>query len=255
MNRIQLRSLVSDQAAHENTEIDFGVVTRAANYSGPHSLFAPLHYEPNYAYPLLIWLHGRGGNEGQLRRIMPLISMRNYVAAAPRGLSPVAGQQNAYDWGEAEVEVAAQRIFECLEAAQKKFHVAPQRVFLAGFESGGTLAFRVGMQHPNRFAGLLSVGGPFPAAGTPLASIRDARGLPLFIAHGRDAEQYPLDRICEELRLFHAAGLSVTLREYPCGDELTTQMLHDIDVWLMEQVTGVPSTSLDESSTSPFDAN
>ena len=39
--------------------------------------------------------------------------------------------------------------------------------------------------------------------------------------------------------LFHAAGMSVTLRQYPCGDELTTQMLRDLDVWLMEQVTGV----------------
>ena len=25
-----------------------------------HSLFAPLHYEQGYAYPLLVWLHGAG---------------------------------------------------------------------------------------------------------------------------------------------------------------------------------------------------
>jgi phospholipase/carboxylesterase len=56
---------------------------------------------------------------------------------------------------------------------------------------------------------------------------------------GRDSTEYPLARVCEELRLLHAAGISVTLRQYPCGDELTTQMLHDLDVWLMEQVTGV----------------
>jgi hypothetical protein len=57
--------------------------------------------------------------------------------------------------------------------------------------------------------------------------------------HCRDSEIYSVDQVCEELSLFHAAGMSVTLRQYPCGDELTTQMLRDLDVWLMEQVTGV----------------
>ena len=30
-----------------------------------HSLFAPLHYEPGYAYPLIVWLHGLHGDERQ----------------------------------------------------------------------------------------------------------------------------------------------------------------------------------------------
>jgi len=60
--------------------------------------------------------------------------------------------------------------------------------------------------------------------------------------HCRDSETYSVDQVCDELALFHAAGMSVTLRQYPCGDELTTQMLRDLDVWLMEQVTGVSTT-------------
>ena len=39
-----------------------------------HSLFAPLKYEPGYAYPLLVWLHGLHGDERQLLRIMPLLT-------------------------------------------------------------------------------------------------------------------------------------------------------------------------------------
>ena len=50
-----------------------------------YTLFAPLHYEPGYSYPLIVWLHGHGNDERQLVRIMPLVSMRNYVAVAPRG--------------------------------------------------------------------------------------------------------------------------------------------------------------------------
>jgi hypothetical protein len=63
--------------------------------------------------------------------------------------------------------------------------------------------------------------------------------LPLFIAQGRDAQRYCVDRSCDELRLFHTAGMSVTVRQYPCGDELTTNMLSDMDRWMMELVTGI----------------
>ena len=52
-----------------------------------HALFAPMHYEPGYAYPLIVWLHGTGGDQRQLQRVMPLVSMRNYVAITPRGIS------------------------------------------------------------------------------------------------------------------------------------------------------------------------
>ena len=38
-----------------------------------------------------------------------------------------------------------------------------------------------------------------------------------------------------------AAGLSVTLRQYPCGDELLTNMLVDTNSWLMGLVTRQPA--------------
>ena len=37
----------------------------------PHATFAPMHYEPGYAYPLVIWLHGALGDERQVRQVMP----------------------------------------------------------------------------------------------------------------------------------------------------------------------------------------
>ncbi len=48
--------------------------------------------------------------------------------------------------------------------------------------------------------------------------------------------------------MFHAAGMHVTLRQYPCGDELNPQMLHDMNVWIMEQVTGVTTTETESLS-------
>ena len=59
----------------------------------------------------------------------------------------------------------------------------------------------------------------------------------------------------EVLRLFHAASMHVTLRQYPCNDELTTQMLHDMDVWIMERINGVSETSNSDVHAFPGDAS
>jgi len=223
---------------------------------GPYSLFAPLHYEPNYAYPLIVWLHGPGEDEHQLRRIMPSISLRNYVAVAPRGTvaasaaaipsgltMDAAALPTGHGWRQTDghIQVAELRVMECLDAAAEKFHVAPNRRFLAGYGCGGTMAFRIALRNPQCFAGVLSLSGPFPSGRTPLAQLHDVRRLEVFIACSRAGSLYPTDTVCHDLRLLHTAGMSVVLREYPSDDALMPQMLADMDRWLMEQVTGTGS--------------
>jgi predicted esterase len=101
------------------------------------------------------------------------------------------------------------------------------------------MALRIGLRHPGLFAGAVSLGGPFPTGLAPLSQLRMARGLPLFIGQGRESRIYSPQRTCDELRLFHSAAMHVTLRQYPCADEMTTRMLGDLNAWIMEQVTGV----------------
>lgn len=218
--------------------------------SSPHcetkfATFSPLHYEPEYAYPLIVWLHGSGDSEAQLRRVMPAISLRNYASIAPRGDACTGnGLQRAFSWEQtpSQIEQAQQSILDCIAAAQRRFNIAAQRIFLAGFDAGGTMALRVAMSNPEKFAGVASLAGGFPDGHTPLFRIDAARELPVFLAHGRQSISYGEEQVCKDLRLLHAAGISVTLRQYPCSDELTTRMLRDLDVWLMEIVTGASST-------------
>jgi phospholipase/carboxylesterase len=215
------------------------------------AFFAPLHYESEYAYPLLVWLHGRGDDEGQLMQIMPLVSIRNYVAVAPRGtcFSGAEGSgRGCYGWEQSEdqIQQAVRCIFDGIDRARRKFHVARPRVFLAGFDCGGTMAFRVAMNHPGKFAGVLSLGGAFPSDGAPFGNLVEARRLPVLLAVGRDSREYPPAEVCRNLRLFHTAGLSVTLRQYPSGHQLSPQMLTDMNRWIMEQVLP-PEGSTDQA--------
>lgn len=218
-------------------EIESALFSRSVEDSS-HAFFAPLHYEPKYAYPLLVWLHGPGqDDECQLVRIMPMISMRNYAAAAPRGFA--RHDSTALDWPQdpLSIESATHRVFDCMGAARDRFNIAAKRVFLGGFGAGGTMAFRIALNHPESFAGVLSLGGALPQGHQPLGRLVAARRLPAFLAMGRDSEIYGPEMACEDLRLLHTAGVSVTLRQYPCGHELSEQMLRDVDRWIMEQIT------------------
>lgn len=209
-----------------------------------HTFFVPLHYERGYAYPLVVWLHADGGNERELRQVMPLVSVRNYVAVAARGVSP-AEARDRYAWRQSPqaASEAANCVDECIEAAKQRFNVNPRRVFIAGHAAGGTMALRLALQFPNWFAGAVSLGGPMPAGNCPLKCVNHARRLPLLLSSCKQSAEYPPARVAEDLRLLHSAGFSLSLRQYPGDAELTTGMLADMDRWIMEQVCVAPSTS------------
>ncbi len=240
MNRLQLIPAPPETNPQTNEQHDKAVLTSPIDVA--YGLFAPLHYEPNYSYPLLVWLHGPHGDEHELFQVIPEISMRNYVGVGPRGNRMMEDSRgHRWDDGGESVITAEQHVYDAIDAAKRRYNVAANRIFLAGYEVGGTMAMRIGLRNPDFFAGAMSLGGPFPMGDSPLGQLEHARRLPLFFAQGRDSEKYPIDLACQELRLFHAAGLGVTVRQYPCGDELDTQMLKDMDGWMMEHVTGTAS--------------
>jgi phospholipase/carboxylesterase len=206
----------------------------------PIATFAPLGYEPNYAYPLVVWLHGTSSNERELRQIMPQVSMRNYVGVAPRGPWSDPQRRNRYDWRQTRevIEASEARIAECISLAQRRFNIHDKRIFLAGRGAGGTMALRVAWSQPNRFAGVVSINGAVPTRLSPLRRVNELRLVPCFMATSRDSRAYPASHVCRDLRLLHAAGCTVALREYPGRDGLTDNMLADLNRWLMELVCG-----------------
>jgi phospholipase/carboxylesterase len=211
----------------------------------PHATFAPMHYEADYAYPLLVWLHGTASNEHELRQVMPLVSMRNYVAIAPRGAWTDPRHRGRCGWRQTSetIEAAELQIAECVALAERRFNINAARIFLVGHGSGGTMALRVAWNEPGRYAGVVAMNGPLPTCLSPLRRVNELRRVPCFLATSRDSRAYPANRVCRDLRLLHAAGCTVALRQYPGGDGLTSKMLSDLDHWLMELVCGATQDS------------
>jgi phospholipase/carboxylesterase len=201
-----------------------------------HSLAAPIHYEPNYSYPLVVWLHGDDSSEMELQQVMPLVSVRNYVGVAPRGTNRVCKSRRIYSWRQTAGEVAdaCQRVRECVEIAQDQFNVHADRIFVAGHGAGGTMALRVGMENPELFAGAISLSGRVPRGANAFRRIKDARRLPIMLSVSPTEGHYTSEQVKEDLRLLHCGGFNLTLRLYPEGDMLTDHMFADVDSWIME---------------------
>ena len=221
----------------------------------PHILFSPMHYEPQYAYPLLVWLHGTGEDERQLTRIMPVMSVRNYVAVAPRGLpieqpacpttldlsvsTILQRPKQQYDWtlSDDNWETFEQRIFDCIAVAQERCRIADHRIFIAGFGTGGTVALRLATLYPECFAGAAAFGSKIPAGNSICPSWQAMQPLSLLL--GIDAS-VP-DHACRMMELCYTAGLTTDIREYPDAGTLTPEMLQDLNRWMMQIVCQEPS--------------
>lgn len=206
----------------------------------PLSTFLPTNYEPGYAYPLVVWLHDAGASERQLPQVMRHLSTQNFVSVAPRGTRESDYDANVYDWPQSTSSVgdADDAVTDAIDFMIDRFSIHKERVFLVGHGDGGSMAMRLAMQRPEQFAGVASLNGGLPHGGRPLRSIKHLRRLPFLLASSREYPYYPESHVCQDLRLLHSAGCSVSLRQYPGADDLTTNMLADVNCWLMERVCG-----------------
>jgi phospholipase/carboxylesterase len=227
----------------------------------PHFLVAPVKYEKNYPYPLLVWLHDSGSSEAELFDVAPQISTRNYVAVAPRGLLASRSnlvcnrsngrlvvektrQETYYDWPETEegVSEAENLVFHSIDQALVKFNVHRRRVFLLGRGAGGTMALRVALRNPREFAGVVSIDGAFPTLDRqPLRRWREARDLPILMTTGLGSSAIP-QLTPKQLGLFHTAGLTVVIRQYNerpneknAAETRMNKILLDVNRWTMER--------------------
>jgi hypothetical protein len=113
----------------------------------------PPEYHPGRPWPVLVALHQANETaRDALRRWSEQGGRNGYIVAAP-AWSNVPGA--AYEYSSAEHNV----VLDLLRDLRRKFQVDSDRVFLSGVASGGSMAFDVGMSHPDQFAGVLPICG------------------------------------------------------------------------------------------------
>ena len=206
----------------------------------PLRTFLPTGYEPNYPYPLLVFLHGHGSSEEQILRLAPRLSRRNYICIGLRGPELVGSRDDGRPccgWGH---DGQFQHLLEdylvrAVEETRRTYHVHSERIYLAGVCEGATEAYRLALAMPDRFAGVIALNGAMPQGG-PLFRMAEIRNLKVFIGHGIANVAVPLTNARRNARLLYTAGIDVRVHTYATTHRLHPDMLRDANRWVMEQV-------------------
>ena len=201
---------------------------------------------PTHRPPLLVLLHGVGGNETGLERFAAMVDPRLLVLSvrAPFTYAPGAyrwfdvrspAQGSDIDAGEAEHSRLA--VIQFINDAVMAFGADPRRVYLFGFSQGATLAYGVGLTAPRRLRGIVGIGGRVLPEFAPLAApIAALSHLTLLIQHGLNDSLVPLAWGRATRDLFVSLGVMLGYREYDASHEVTDAMLTEAAGFLNTQL-------------------
>ncbi|MEM9366087.1 MAG: phospholipase [Planctomycetota bacterium] len=219
---------------------------------GGHVITLPMHHEPGYAYPLIVWLHHTGHNEHQIEQVLPHISLRNYAAVGVRGTRATDAKGHGFDWPARTIHLALRRVAGAVASIQTQCRIHSQRIILAGYRSGATMACRIAMRMPRCFGGVIMMDAPFPATGfdevdTPTdsghgdwAGFKElrARRMPMLwqqAIENRPSNPVETPDLTDQIHAAQKIQARVEVRQYT-QEVMNTVALKDIDHWIMEQV-------------------
>lgn len=166
------------------------------------AVFVPKGYLPDKPAPLLIALHGTGGeghDEDELWQ----------AAADDIGMLVVAPTDPTAELGLQYSEAVRDRVLAALRWARRRFDVDEDRISLTGVSRGGHLAWDMALRHPDLFAALAPmIGGPrlMPWEHNNLRYMENVAHLPIRDLQGSGDDPLLIKNLEIAFRRLEAAG-------------------------------------------------
>ncbi len=237
-----------DSSSDDITDADLPTEKKSwVSASAAQTFFVPMHYEQKYRYPIVVWLHSDGYNENQVLHVMPHISQRNYIATGIRGPKSADAAGHRFQWSTSPtaMDVAEEQVFRAVERVANQYNIHSDRVVLAGYQTGGSMAMQIAVRNPDHFAAAVSIGGAFElpsAESIDLPKLRQRR-LPMLWQHAMPGDNYDEDALVQQVSAAAAIKAQVEMRYYRTDDEMNTEVLSDTDRWIMDQVVASPTAA------------
>lgn len=201
----------------------------------------PGNYNSTESYPVLITLHGNGGDAGSMAGAFEAYSRLPVIIVAPQGQYPKA---RGYSWfnetvdkskWEVEDKKCIDYLVQIIKDVQKYYKM--DNLFLLGFSQGASLAYMAGFRHPSMFRGIAAIGGSLPAIDTEgsvvkMEDIKNADGLKVFVARGVDDSLVPKRFYDYQIKFLNENDYDVDSYEYNGPHDLTADLLREIYRWL-----------------------
>jgi len=172
--------------------------------------------------PLLVMLHGAGGNgAGVLRRVTAAAEEAGVAVLAPDSRdSTWDGIRGGFGPDVAFIDRALARVFESVP-------IDPERVAVGGFSDGATYALSLGLVNGDLFRRVAAFSPGFIVGGTP-------QGKPqFFVSHGKADQILPIDE-CSRVIVpqLQRRGYQVIFKEFDGGHQVPPEIAAEAIRWL-----------------------
>lgn len=152
------------------------------------SLFVPPSYRPETPAPLVLMLHGAGGDAQN--GLLPFIELAERDGVVLLGVDSRGATWDVIGGGYGD-DVAF--INRALEQTFGRYRVDPSRVAIEGFSDGASYALSLGLTNGDLFSAVIAFSPGFMAPSAP-------RGAPrVFVSHGTGDRVLPIDRCSRQL--------------------------------------------------------
>jgi len=209
-----------------------------------YDLYVPEGDRPK---PLVIALHGYGGDKSSMMKLMRRINERDYAIACLQGphqhlVMPTKDSPKlGYGFGwlsnfkpEESVELHHHLVRGIIEALGESGAADTSRVFLLGFSQAAGVNFRFAFTHGNLVRGVIAICGGIPGDWETEGKYQSGVVDVLYIAAERD-EYYTPDRMRQNAEALRRRARSVELRFFDATHEVPRESYPAIDEWLGRQ--------------------
>jgi phospholipase/carboxylesterase len=214
----------------------------------PYWVRIPANYNPEKTYPLVILLHGRGGNPRRFIKLANDLDTLNFIYAAPQAPYYIKDTQSGFQYFPSVAsedtqtfnrgaEMTVDWIEQVSTDMRERFKIEGNKVWLAGFSQGAWTAHLMGLMKPEIVAGYAAFGGWINdrfVTGERLQEMH-RQGIRVYIGHGNDDQVVTLDNGEEARELLEDNRIQVSYFTYPVGHTISDPMKEDFVKWLREQ--------------------
>lgn len=200
----------------------------------------------------VIWLHGLGADGNDFLPIVDQLQLPSHLAvrfifphAPVRPITINQGYQMPgwYDISslsivdnedEAGIKESS-TILKQLSEEQETQGIAAERIVLAGFSQGGTIALHCGTRYPKPLAGIMALSTYLALPDSLDDEISDyAIDTPIFMAHGRQDNVVAYEYGHQSMELLAAKDIDVNWHEYDMEHAVCPDEILHIRQWLTE---------------------
>jgi predicted esterase len=178
----------------------------------PYRFYIPSNYDAKKKWPMVVALHGMGGDEnsffagydnGAIRRVA---EERGYIVVCPKGRGPYSMY----------LASAERDVIDVINEMKRDFSIDDDRVYLMGHSMGGYGSWSIAVNNPDVFAAI----GPIAGGGTPFSNpkLKAITHVPWIVVHGDKDPTVPVEESRKMVKAGKELGVEIKYLEVPGGN-------------------------------------